>query len=149
MLNEFSNKINELKSNYLVGLDEEIEDVMENISIFYSSQLIFYFFKNIEKDKPGLSSIQFPSQKAIPEKVNLRRQKAYDEDLSDMSSLEGKGLKVLTPNKLSTRLPIILAQIKAENKSYKLKSEIRLILYLLQQHNQITKNVYNNLMKSL
>ena len=66
-----------------------------------------------------------------------------------MSSLEGKGLKVLTPNKLSTRLPIILAQIKAENKSYKLKSEIRLILYLLQLHNKITKNVYNNLMKSL
>ena len=48
--------------------------------------------------------------------------------LSDMPSLEGdeevkegKGLKILTPNKLLTRLPILLAQIKAGNNSYKLK----------------------------
>ena len=43
---------------------------------------------------------------------------------------EGKGLKILTPNKLLTRLPILLAQIKARNNSYKLKNEIRQILYL-------------------
>ena len=48
--------------------------------------------------------------------------------LSDMPPLEGdeevkegKGLKMLTPNKLLTRLPILLAQIKAGNNSYKLK----------------------------
>ena len=35
---------------------------------------------------------------------------------------EGKGLKILTPNKLLTRLPILLAQIKAGNNSHKLKS---------------------------
>ena len=34
---------------------------------------------------------------------------------------EGKGLKVLTPNKLWTRFSILLAQIKAGNNSYKLK----------------------------
>ena len=32
---------------------------------------------------------------------------------------EGKGLKILTRNKLLTRLPILLAQIKAGNNSYK------------------------------
>ena len=62
---------------------------------------------------------------------------------------EGKTLKILTPNKLSTRLPILLAQSKARNNSNKLKNEIRQILYLLYQHNKITKNVYNNLIKSL
>ena len=62
---------------------------------------------------------------------------------------EGKGLKILTPNKLLTRLPILPAQIKAGNNSYKLKNEIRQILYLLKQHNKITKKVYNNLIKSL
>ena len=48
--------------------------------------------------------------------------------LSDMPPLEGdeevkegKGLKILTPNKLLPRLPILLAQIKAGNNSYKLK----------------------------
>ena len=54
---------------------------------------------------------------------------------------EEKGLKILTPNKLLTRLPILLAQIKAGNNSYKLKNEIRQILYLLYQHNKITKKV--------
>ena len=76
-------------------------------------------------------------------------------DLSDMPSLEdnekvkeGKGLKILTPNKLLTTLSILLAQIKAGNNSFKLKNEIRQILYLLYQHNKITKKVYN-LIKSL
>ena len=41
---------------------------------------------------------------------------------------EGKGLKTLTPKKLLTRPPILLAQIKAGNNSYKLKHEIRQIL---------------------
>ena len=52
-------------------------------------------------------------------------------DLCDMPTLEGdeeeikegKGLKILTPNKLPTRLPILLAQIKAGNNSNKLKNE--------------------------
>ena len=41
---------------------------------------------------------------------------------------EEKGLKILTPKKLLTRPPILLAQIKAGNNSYKLKHEIRQIL---------------------
>ena len=77
-------------------------------------------------------------------------------DLSDMLPLEGdeeeveqqKGLKNVTPNKLLTRLPILLRQIKAENNSYKLTNGIRQILYLLYQHNKIVKRVYNNLIKS-
>ena len=44
---------------------------------------------------------------------------------------EGKGLNFLTPNKLLTSLPILLGQIKTENNSYKLKNEIRQILYIL------------------
>ena len=61
---------------------------------------------------------------------------------------EGKGLKILPPNKLSTILPILLPQTKVENNSYKLKNEIRQILYLqilLYQYSKITKRVYNNL----
>ena len=36
---------------------------------------------------------------------------------------EGKGLKILTPNKVLIKLSIILAQIKAANNSSKLKNE--------------------------
>ena len=65
----------------------------------------------------------------------------------DKEVKEGKGFKIVTPNnpnKLLTRLPI-----KAGNNSYKFKKEIRQTLYLLYQHNRITKKVYNNLIKSL
>ena len=58
-------------------------------------------------------------------------------------------LKILTPNKLLTRLPVLLAQIKAESNSYKLKNKIRQILHLLYQLNEIIKKLYNNLFKSL
>ena len=37
----------------------------------------------------------------------------------------GEGLKILTPNHMLSRLPISLAQLKAENNSEKLKNEIR------------------------
>ena len=43
----------------------------------------------------------------------------------DKEVKEGKRLKILTSNKLLTRLPILLPQIKAGNNSYKLKSKIR------------------------
>ena len=77
-------------------------------------------------------------------------------DLSEMLSLEGdekevkeeKRLKILTPNNLLTRFPILLAQIKAGNNSYKLEKEIRQILYLLYQHKEITNKVCNNLINS-
>ena len=52
---------------------------------------------------------------------------------------EIKRLKILTPNKLLTRLPILLAQIEVGNNSYKLKDEVRQILYFLYRHNKITK----------
>ena len=62
---------------------------------------------------------------------------------------EGKGLKIITPNKLLTRLPILLALIKAGNNSYKFKNEVRQMLYLLYSYNKITRKVYKNLIKSL
>ena len=60
----------------------------------------------------------------------------------------GTGLKISTPNKLLTRFPILLTEIKARKNSYKLKNEIRQMLYLLYKHDKITKKVYNNLIKS-
>ena len=46
------------------------------------------------------------------------------------------------------RLPIALAQIKANNISKKLLNEIRQIIYFLYQAKEITKNAYNNVMNS-
>ena len=47
------------------------------------------------------------------------------------------------------RLPIALAQLKAGNNSENLLNKIRQIVYSLYQSKEITKKVYNNLIKSL
>ena len=62
---------------------------------------------------------------------------------------KGKGLKILTPKQMLQRLPVALAQVKAGNNSEKLLNEIRQIIYSLYQSKEITKKVYDNLMKSL
>ena len=41
---------------------------------------------------------------------------------------EGKGIKILTPNQMLSRLSISLAQLKEGNNSEKLKNEIRQLL---------------------
>ena len=48
---------------------------------------------------------------------------------------EGKGLKILTPNQMLSRLPTTLAQ------SEKLKHEIRQLLYSLYRSKNVTKQV--------
>ena len=62
---------------------------------------------------------------------------------------EGTGLKILTPNQMLKRLPIALAQIKAGNDSESLLNKIRQIAYSLHQSKEITKKVYNNIIKSI
>ena len=61
----------------------------------------------------------------------------------------GTGLKILTPKQMLQRLPIALAQVKAGNNSENLLNEIRQNIYSLHQSKEITKKVYNNLIKSL
>ena len=57
-------------------------------------------------------------------------------------------LKILTPNQVFSRLPIILAQVKTRNNSEKLKSKIRPLMYSLYRSKRLTKNVCKNLMNS-
>ena len=66
-----------------------------------------------------------------------------------LAKQEGTGLKILTPKQMFQRLPIALAQIKAGNNSRSLLNEIRQIVYYLYQSKEITKNVYNNIIKSI
>ena len=80
--------------------------------------------------------------------------KFYDEYSSMMSeakykATKGTGLKILTPKQMFQWLPIALAQVKAGNNSESLLNEIRQIVYSLYQSKQITKKVYNNIIKSI
>ena len=59
----------------------------------------------------------------------------------------GEGIKILTPNQMLSRLSISLPQLEAGNNSNKLKNEIRRLLYSLYCSKNMTKQVYNNLIK--
>ena len=62
---------------------------------------------------------------------------------------DGTGLKILTSKQMLQRLPKALAQVKAGNNSERLLNEIRQIVYSLYQSKEITKKVYNNIIKSI
>ena len=66
-----------------------------------------------------------------------------------LAKLKGTALKMLTPNRMLKILPIALAQIKAGNNSESLLNEIRQIAYSLYLSKEITKKVYNNIIKSI
>ena len=61
----------------------------------------------------------------------------------------GQGLKILTSKQIITRLPILLAQLKAGNNSQKLKNEIRQIVYSLYISKNLSKKIYNNLISTI
>ena len=54
-----------------------------------------------------------------------------EESAAQRREHKGKGLKILTPEQILSRLPISLAQLKAGNNSQKFNNEIRQLLYSL------------------
>ena len=62
---------------------------------------------------------------------------------------EGKVLEILTSKQMFQRLPIALAQVKEGNNSETLLNEIREIVYSLYQSKEITKKLYNNIIKTI
>ena len=102
------------------------KEVINNLEIFYKSrEEVINFFRDYVEI---LSNANFGARK---------------------NETEGKGLKILTPKQMLQRLPIALAQVKAGNNSESLLNEIRQIVYSLYQSKQITKKVYNNIIKSI
>ena len=72
-----------------------------------------------------------------------------EEEAANRIQKQGKGLKILTPQQMLTRLPISLAQLQARNNSQKLKNEIRQLLYSLCRSKKISKIIYNNLINTI
>ena len=67
-----------------------------------------------------------------------------------LAKQEGTGRKILTPKQMLQRLSIALAKTKAGNNSKSSLNEIREIVYsLYHQSKEITKKVYNNIIKSI
>ena len=121
--NELLNKLSDMK---IGKKTPEQKEVINNLEKFYNSrEEVINFFRDY---------------------VEMLADANYN---AKQNETMGKGLKILTPKQMLQRLPIALAQVKAGNNSENLLNEIRQIIYSLYQSKEITKKVYNNLMKSL
>ena len=114
-------------------------DNFKNFEDYKSEKEKGSFSKNQEKMKRYKKGLEYTA-----DIYNLKS----DNDTSD-TSIEGKGLKILTNKQMLNRLPILLAQIKAGNNYKSLKNELRQILYSLYRSKVLTKTAYNNLIKSI
>ena len=104
---------------------------------------------NDEKNKDLVKSInkKLTKLKNIVKKVAKVEQNEKIIDIVERSldldseNQSGKGLKILIPIQMLSRLPIFLAQLKAGNNSEKLKNEIRYLLYSLYRSKKLTKQL--------
>ena len=121
--NDFLNKLTNIKIGRKTLKQEK---TINNLERFYTSRAeVINFFKDSTE---MLSDARYKSKQ---------------------NETEGKGLKILTPKQMLQRLPIALAQVRAGNNSENLWNEIRQIVYSLYQSKQITKKVYNSIIKSI
>ena len=115
--NEFLNKLSNIKIGKKTVKQKE---TINNLEKFYNSSQVINFFRDY---------IEILS---------------YANYYSEQKKNEGEGLKILTPKQMLQRLPIALAQVKAGSN---LLNEIRQIVYSLHQSKELTKKIYNNIIK--
>ena len=99
------------------------------------------FSKVIKKKQPGAKG---PNQKKLLDYGN-----EFKKVIGKSFNPSGSGLKILTPQQMLARLPILLAQIKAGNNSQELKNEIRQLLYSLYRSKQISRTIYKSLIATI
>ena len=63
--------------------------------------------------------------------------------------MQGEGLKILTPDQMIQRLPIALEQLKAGITLHSLLNKIRKTVYSLYRSKEVTKNIYNDIIKPI
>ena len=126
----------------------------KNDTIKFARKLFFIRENIIRGFKRGIFPYidGFKMEKESDEESAKKSDENDEIDTTDMPDLEteesaavrrnqqGRGLKILTPNQMLSRLPIFLAQLKAGNNSEKLKNEIMQLMYSLYR----SKNLQNN-----
>ena len=138
----------------MAEINDDIEDYINGVIFKYDfSQKYNTFINNFNK----FERIQGKKKRdaiSFKQKILLKYGKELRKIIKKISSFlsgsqSGKGLKILTPQQMFTRFPILLAQIKAGNNSQKLKNEVRQLLYFLYRSKKISKTVYKNLIATI
>ena len=151
------------------GRFDEIERIERNINnelfkgYFTDYKSPSYMYKKLSKKKDTVNQVRVDSMKKVLSKLQRIIDYTPKDDAVKIEENEktidiierilyfnllnqpGKGLKILIPSQMLSRLPITLAQLKAANSSEKLKNEIRQLLFSLYCSKKLTKTIYNNL----
>ena len=144
---------NELR-NALIDADEKKYHVLKNV--IKTAQNVLN--ERIDKIKTGairtkLKNLLNTVKNVLNDVIGLEND-LINVEMPDLESHESaaqrkdreeKGLKILTPSQMFSRMPICLAQLKARNNSEKLKNEIRQLLYSLYRSKKLTKQMYKSL----
>ena len=127
---KFKSKLGQIKSGNSQHKLQCQKDTIKNVQNLYNSrQNVINLFNDYSK---------------------IRSDAIYKTKQSNANKeISGVGLKILTPKQLLQRLPIALGQVKAGKNSEILLNEIRQIVYSLYQSKEITKKVYDNIIKSI
>ena len=119
--NEFLNKLSTIEISKKTPEQKEVIRILKNFTILMKQLLIF------------LETML----------------KCYRMQITMLNKMRLREKDLLTPKQMIQRLSIALAKLKAGNNSENSLNEIRQIIYSLYQSKEVTKKVYNNLMKSL
>ena len=140
MVNTGSKLYYKLLNIYATHYDKLSDDSKKMVNVLNRPEVLTLDFDEDHLPLEGDEEVKLEPERTIAERITLNLRKRKRTRI---------GIKIVTPNKLLTRPPILLVQLKTGNNSYKLKNEIRKIQYHLYHHNKIIKNVDNYLIKSL
>ena len=105
--------------------------------------------KTLSKEGKQTSQVKLLAN-SVDKIFNDAIDEAFNKIYNDVfNKQQGQGLKILTPQQMITRLPIVLVQLKAGNNSQKFKNEIRQIVYSLYRSKNLSKTIYNSLLNTI
>ena len=115
-----------------------------------NKEQVYFINKQLTKIKKIVKNVPQGRRSKIEENEKIIDVIERILELNNKTQL-GKGLKILTPDQMFSRLPIILAQLKAGNNPEKMKlvNEIRQLLYSLYHSRKLTKTIYNDLINTI
>ena len=108
------------------------------------------FLKKIPKESEKLDITQGGENIRDQSPLKSEEDAAKRQQKEDKTKIiKRKGLKIMKPKQMITRLPILLAQLKLANNSQKLKNEIRQIICSLYRSKNLSKTTYNYLINNI
>ena len=125
--------------NILFMVNEVFTGQSESVGVNEKGDFEIFKEKSVKEKQ---ESNEQPDTTDIPE---LESEKSAAETKNE----PGQGLKIFTPDQMLSRLPIILAQLKAGNNSQKIINGIRQLLYSLYRSIKLTKIIYNHLINAI